>query len=115
MAIELLSTAISNLITNAVKYSESDRIEVILNNIDKNIEIIVKDYGIGIKKEHLNHLFERFYRVDKTRSRKLGGSGLGLSIVKNIIDLHSGEIRVESEINQGTTFIINLPKTHLYN
>lgn len=68
----------------------------------------VKDYGIGIKKEHIEHIFERFYRADKTRSRKLGGTGLGLAIVKNIVELHGGTISVESEIDKGASFIINL-------
>lgn len=103
-----LSTAVSNLILNAVKYSKTEKIDVILNNYNNKIELSIKDYGIGIQKEHLSHLFERFYRVDKTRSRKLGGSGLGLSIVKNIIELHNGTITVESEIGKGTCFIIKL-------
>lgn len=105
---DLLKTAISNLISNAIKYSESKKIDVILNNQDDKKEIIVKDYGKGIEKEHLNHLFERFYRVDKTRSRKLGGTGLGLAIVKNIIELHNGTITVESELNKGTSFICRI-------
>lgn len=105
---ELLQTAISNLITNAIKYSKSDKIDIILSKKDGNIEIVVKDYGIGISKEHINHIFERFYRVDKARSRQLGGTGLGLSIVKNIVELHNGEIEVESEINKGTSFKINI-------
>lgn len=108
---ELLSTAISNLLTNAIKYSKSDKIDVILSKSDKNIEIVIKDYGIGIAKEHLNHLFEKFYRVDKTRSRKLGGTGLGLAIVKNITELHNGKITVESELDKGTSFSVVLPKT----
>ena len=105
---EALTTAVSNLITNAIKYSGSGKIDVIINKNEKNIELIVKDYGIGIAKEHLNHIFEKFYRIDKNRSRKLGGSGLGLAIVKNIVELHNGTIRVESEEGKGTSFIINL-------
>ena len=103
---ELLSVAISNLIYNAIKYSETDIIDVILNKNDKHIELTIKDYGIGIAKQHLNHIFERFYRIDKTRSRALGGTGLGLAIVKNIIELHSAEIKVTSELNKGTGFTI---------
>ena len=105
---ELLASALSNLITNALKYSGSDSIDVILTKKDDSVELIVKDYGIGIEQVHLNHLFEKFYRVDKTRSRKLGGTGLGLAIVKNIVELHGGQIRVESEIGKGTSFTINL-------
>ena len=105
---EALTTAVSNLITNAIRYSGSDKIDIILDKNENNIELIVKDYGIGIAKEHLNHIFEKFYRIDKNRSRKLGGSGLGLAIVKNIVELHNGTVRVESEKGKGTSFIINL-------
>lgn len=105
---ELLSTALSNLLTNALRYSTSETVDVILNKTENNIEIEVKDYGTGIKQEHLNHIFERFYRVDKNRSRKLGGSGLGLAITKNIVELHNGTITVESELNKGTNFLITL-------
>ena len=102
---DLIFTAISNLLTNAIKYSKTDKIDIFLRQEDKKIYIEVKDYGIGIEPEHLNHIFERFYRVDKNRSRKLGGTGLGLAIVKNIIELHSGSIDVISEVNNGTNFI----------
>lgn len=105
---EALAAAVSNLITNAVRYSGSDRIDIILDKNGNNIELVVKDYGIGIAEEHLNQIFEKFYRIDKNRSRKLGGSGLGLAIVKNIVELHNGTIRVESEKGKGTSFIINL-------
>ena len=101
----LLSIAFSNLFSNAIKYSKTDKIDVILNKKTDCIELRVKDYGIGIKTEHLDKIFERFYRVDKNRSRKLGGSGLGLAITKNIIELHHGTITVESEQNKGTCFI----------
>lgn len=107
----LLSVAISNILSNAIRYSKTDKIDIVLNENNDNVELIVKDYGVGIEKEHLDNIFERFYRVDKNRSRKLGGSGLGLSIVKNIIELHSGKIKAESEINHGAEFIIDLPIT----
>lgn len=107
---ELLSTAISNLLINAIKYSHSDKIDVILTQKDNKIILKVKDYGIGIAHQHLNNIFKRFYRVDKARSRETGGTGLGLSIVKNIIELHNGIIYVESELNVGTTFTIELTK-----
>lgn len=106
---ELLATAVSNLITNAIKYSKSETIDIILSKSDKNIEITVKDYGVGIANEHLDHLFEKFYRIDKTRSRRLGGTGLGLAIVKNIAELHNGTITVVSELGKGTTFTLNIP------
>lgn len=101
---DLLQTAISNLISNAVKYSKTNKIDIVLNKINDKTEIIIRDYGIGIAQEHLSHLFERFYKVDKARSHKLGGTGLGLAIVKNIIELHNGTITVESEIGKGTSF-----------
>ena len=101
----LVVAAISNLLSNAVRYSNSNRIEVNLFQ-DKNIIIEVKDYGIGIPPEHIQRIFERFYRVDKTRSRKNGGTGLGLAIVKHIIELHNWNITVESEVGKGTSFKI---------
>lgn len=106
---ELLTTALSNLIINAVKYSSSDKIDIFLNKKDSKIELSVVDYGVGIKKEHLNKIFERFYRVDKARSRETGGTGLGLAIVKNIVELHKGIIFVKSEVNKKTAFIIEIP------
>lgn len=105
---DLISTAISNLVTNAVKYAKTSQIDIILNKNGDEIELIVKDYGIGIKKEYLSRVFERFYRVDKARSRKLGGTGLGLSIVKNIMELHNGTVTVESEVGKGTSFICKM-------
>lgn len=105
---DLMSTAVSNLISNAIKYSKSEVIDVILKKSGDVVELIIKDYGVGIEKEHLNHIFERFYRVDKTRSRSLGGTGLGLSIVKNIIELHNGTISVESEVGKGASFICKI-------
>ncbi len=102
---DLISTAISNLLSNAIKYSKTDKIDVILTKNNNAINLTVKDYGTGIAKEHLNRIFERFYRVDKTGSRKSGGTGLGLAIVKNIIELHNGTITVESEEGKGTCFI----------
>ncbi len=78
--------------------------------MEKEIIISIKDQGIGIPKEHLPRLFERFYRVDKARSRELGGTGLGLAIAKHIVQTHSGRISVESTPGKGSTFIIHLPK-----
>ena len=102
---ELVITLISNLLSNAIRYSGSDKIEVNLIN-DKNIIIEVKDYGVGIPEEHIPRIFERFYRVDKTRSRQSGGTGLGLAIVKHIVELHNWKIEVNSKVGQGTSFRI---------
>ena len=103
---ELLIMAISNLLSNAIKYSKSDEIDIILTKDDNIVTIVVKDYGIGIEEKHLSRIFERFYRVDKSRSRQNGGTGLGLSIVKNIVELHNWKIYVESKVGKGTTFKI---------
>ncbi len=107
---QLLEQALINLIENAIKYSESkESIEISTSQKGDNILIEVKDRGTGIAAKHLPRLFERFYRVDKARSRKLGGTGLGLAIVKHITQLHKGSISVESELGQGSTFILRLP------
>lgn len=106
---DLLISAVENLLTNAIRYSGSDKIDVILEKKENQAKIHIKDYGIGIKKDYQEKIFEKFYRIDKARSRKRGGSGLGLAIVKNIVELHNGSIEVESEENKGADFIIGLP------
>jgi two-component system phosphate regulon sensor histidine kinase PhoR len=108
---QLLEQAVVNLLDNAIKYSEEGglvQIEAI--STESEVCISFKDYGIGIPKEHLPRLFERFYRVDKARSRKLGGTGLGLAIVKHIIQTHGGYVTVESNPGEGSNFVIHLPK-----
>ncbi len=106
----LIEQAILNLVDNAIKYSPNDsKITVNSQKTGGEITIKVSDQGPGIPKEHLSHIFERFYVVDKSRSRKLGGTGLGLSIVKHIAQVHGGYITVESQVNKGSTFIIHLP------
>jgi two-component system phosphate regulon sensor histidine kinase PhoR len=98
-----------NIIDNAVKYTEKGKITISLEKKDKNVLIKIQDTGIGVAKEHLSRIFERFYVVDKSRSRKLGGTGLGLSIVKHIALLHNGEVNVQSTPGKGTTFTVVLP------
>jgi len=94
-----------NLIENAIKYSdEGKRVWIRSHESDGRIHISVKDEGIGIAEDHLDRLFERFYRVDKSRSTKAGGTGLGLSIVKHIAVLFDAELRVESQVGKGTVF-----------
>lgn len=101
---------IINLVDNAIKYTEEDgNIYIYLTKNNESLIIKVEDTGIGISSEHFPRLFERFYRVDKGRSRDSGGTGLGLAIVKHIVILLNGEIEVESEVNKGTTFTITLP------
>ena len=101
----------ANLIDNAVKYTkESGQIEISLYEQDQMVCVTVQDNGIGIPKEHRDRVFERFYRVDKARSRELGGTGLGLSIVKHIVLAHNGKIAIESELNRGTKVSVTFPK-----
>ncbi len=107
----LLEQAVVNLIENALAYSPSGQtVEVSGIDGDSEVEIRVRDHGCGIVREHLPRIFERFYRVDKSRSRESGGTGLGLAIVKHIIQLHGGRTAVESVPAQGSTFSLFLPK-----
>jgi two-component system, OmpR family, phosphate regulon sensor histidine kinase PhoR len=106
----LLEQAVVNLIDNAIKYSPpTTDVEVRLRGGAHEARVEVRDHGVGIAREHLPHLFERFYRVDKARSRDLGGTGLGLSIVKHIVEAHGGHVTVESRLGVGSTFTIHLP------
>ncbi|MBA3019100.1 MAG: GHKL domain-containing protein, partial [Desulfobacteraceae bacterium] len=108
---QLLEQAAVNLLDNAIKYSEEGGlVQIQVITTDTEVCISFKDYGIGIAKEHLPRLFERFYRVDKARSRKLGGTGLGLAIVKHIVQTHEGYVTVDSELGEGSNFVIHLPK-----
>ncbi|WP_353094664.1 ATP-binding protein [Tissierella praeacuta] len=105
-----LEQVILNIISNAVKYTEDGgRIEVSSRRLGEFISIEVKDNGIGIPEEDQNRIFERFYRVEKGRSRESGGTGLGLSIAKQIIEAHGGEIILKSNFNEGTTVDIKIP------
>jgi two-component system phosphate regulon sensor histidine kinase PhoR len=98
-----------NLLDNALKYTEKGGVTVYLKRKEGEVIIEVQDTGIGIEAEHFPRIFERFYTVDKARSRKLGGTGLGLSIVKHIVLLHGGKIQVKSDLGLGTKFTVNLP------
>ena len=102
-----------NLISNSIKYGSNDgTTKVQFFDMEQNMLIEVSDNGIGIDKDSLNRLFERFYRVDKNRSRKIGGTGLGLAIVKHIIEAHGQTINVRSTLSVGSTFsfIMEKPK-----
>lgn len=106
---QLIEQAVSNLIDNAVKFSEPGKsVRVRAEPREKEIVITVSDFGPGIPREHIPRIFERFYRVDKGRSRKMGGTGLGLAIVKHIVQLHKGRVCVESAEGKGTKFSIYL-------
>ena len=107
----MLTTALSNLISNAIAYSDSrTRVGVSVRRDDGMVEISVKDQGMGISKENLERVFERFFRVDRARSRATGGSGLGLAIVKHIANDHGGEVTAWSLAGQGSTFTLRLPE-----
>lgn len=105
-----LRTLASNLIENALSYTESGgTVTVSVTSQPASVTLSVEDTGIGIPEESIGHIFERFYRVDKSRSRSVGGSGLGLSIVKAIVDNHNGTIKAESQVGTGTKFVVILP------
>jgi two-component system phosphate regulon sensor histidine kinase PhoR len=100
-----------NLIDNSIKYTEEGSVSIDCSQSrdEQFLNIKITDTGIGIDEKHLERLFERFYRVDKGRSRKQGGTGLGLSIVKHIVELYHGKITVKSQVGQGTTMKVKLP------
>jgi two-component system phosphate regulon sensor histidine kinase PhoR len=106
----LLEQAVVNLLDNAIKYSEPGReVKISAEAAEGEVLVHVADRGCGIADEHVPRIFERFYRVDRARSRKLGGTGLGLAIVKHIVQAHRGRITVDSTLGVGSTFTIHLP------
>ncbi len=105
-----LRQVLINLITNAIKYTEQGKVEILVEEEQKFGKIIIKDTGIGIPEEDIARIFERFYRVDKARSRAVGGTGLGLAIVKHITEAHGSAIEVKSEIGKGSEFSFRLKK-----
>jgi two-component system phosphate regulon sensor histidine kinase PhoR len=107
----LLQQALANLLDNAIKYSDiGDQVIISAKRQGDQVLMTVRDFGIGIPVEHFERLFERFYCVDKARSRKLGGTGLGLAIVKHIAYIHNGNVSVQSEVGKGSTFSIIIPE-----
>lgn len=109
-----LSLALSNLIENGIKYNnENGWVRVSLNADHKYFYVTVADSGIGIPEESIAHIFERFYRVDKSHSREIGGTGLGLAIARSAIVMHRGAIRVYSKENEGTTFSVRIPLNYV--
>ena len=108
---QLIEHALANLLDNAIKYSDTGGVvDVEAAGDDGEVVISVRDRGTGIAEEHQSRIFERFYQVDKSRSREMGGTGLGLSIAKHIVHAHGGTITVQSVLNQGSTFSIRLPR-----
>ena len=107
---ERLKQVMVNLIHNAIKYTEKGSVEVLIEESEKKTKIIVKDTGIGIPENYQDRIFERFFRVDKARSRSQGGTGLGLAIVKHIVEAHNSKIEVSSQIDRGSEFSFLLKK-----
>ncbi|MGL4790372.1 MAG: ATP-binding protein [Anaerotignaceae bacterium] len=108
-----LTLAISNLIENAIKYTDEDgSVKVTLDCDHQNAFITVTDTGVGMAEEELSKIFDRFYRIDKTRDRETGGTGLGLSITHATVLMHDGSIRVSSKEGEGTTFVLRIPLSH---
>ena len=107
---ESLSRMLANLVNNALSYTEpGGTVTISVTKLNEEIAFAVQDTGIGISAENIEHIFERFYRVDKSRSRAAGGSGLGLSIVRAIVDLHKGSVHVDSTVGKGSCFTVLLP------
>jgi len=107
----LLVVALHNLIANAIHYSPgTSRVGIGVSNVNGIVEIAVTDQGVGIPEDDLDRVFERFFRIDPARSRNTGGSGLGLSIVKHVVHNHGGDVRVWSQLGNGSTFTIRLPE-----
>ncbi|MAL18187.1 MAG: two-component sensor histidine kinase [Balneola sp.] len=104
-----MEQVLENLVSNAIKYTLTGKIEIGFTKSDEVVEVYVKDSGPGIGKEHLERLFDRFYRTDKARSRDKGGTGLGLSVVKGILNAHQSDIKVESTEGKGSRFYFTLP------
>jgi signal transduction histidine kinase len=106
-----LRQVLLNVLDNSLKHTATGSVTLKLKSVGKEVIIEVRDTGEGIPPEHLPHVFERFYRVDKARTREQGGTGLGLSIAKSIIDAHGGRIDLHSTPPQGTTCVITLPRS----
>ena len=107
---ERLREVVTNLFDNAVKYTNSGKISIGLTGDTNVVQIYVKDTGVGMAPEDVPHLFQKFYRLDNSATRTVGGSGLGLYIARKIVELYNGQIWVESELGKGSTFFINLPR-----
>ena len=106
-----MEQVVTNLIDNAVKYSkEKVRVHLFLEGTQEEVLLHVQDVGVGIPQEAIAHIFERFYTVNKAHTRRLGGAGLGLSIVKNIIHKHHGGIKASSVLGEGTCFSLSFPR-----
>src|SRR5690606_18073864 len=111
-SLEELRSAFGNLVSNAIRYTpEGGRVDIVWRQTAEGPEFLVRDSGIGIQQEHISRLTERFYRVDKGRSRETQGTGLGLAIVKHVLLRHKGNLLIESEAGKGSTFIARFPRS----
>ena len=111
-----LSLIMTNLVENAIKYNkEHGWVKVVLDADHQYFTLEVSDSGMGIPEESLAHIYERFYRVDKSHSREIGGTGLGLAITKNAVLMHRGSITVTSTEKEGTCFVVKIPLTYIAN
>ena len=109
-----LTLALTNLIENAIKYNRPDGwVHVSLNADHKYFFVRIEDSGIGIPEESLEHIYERFYRVDKSHSREIGGTGLGLAITRNAVLMHRGAIKAHSKEGEGTIFTVRIPLNYI--
>src|SRR5262249_16008162 len=107
-----LRSALVNLLDNAIKYSgPGDPVEIGASVVDDRVAFVVRDHGIGIPTRDLERIFERFYRVDRARSRETGGTGLGLAIVRHVAQAHGGDVTVQSREGEGSTFTLSVPFT----
>jgi len=107
---DFLQEILNNLIENAIKYTKAGGITVNVKADEHNVHIIVADTGIGIPRDEINHIFQKFYRVDNSDTREIGGTGLGLALVKQRVELMNGKIWAESEQGKGSRFIVMLPR-----
>jgi len=108
---DAMNQVFGNLIENAIKYGRAGgKLRLGARNVEDTVEFWVQDFGPGVASEHIERIFERFYRVDKARSREMGGTGLGLAIVQHIVQAHGGTVRAESELGSGATFFFTLPR-----
>jgi two-component system sensor histidine kinase ResE len=109
MDTQAIGRVLNNLIGNALRHTPRGRVSVWVRRTDQGVEVTVSDTGEGIREEDLQHIFERFYRGEKSRNRGTGGAGLGLAIAQGIVRAHEGDIRVESHIGKGTQFTFFIP------
>ena len=109
-----MSLILTNLVENAIKYNqEQGKVEVTLDADHQFFTVQVADTGIGIPEDAINHIYERFYRADKSHSKEIGGTGLGLAITRSALVLHRGSVKVDSKVGEGSVFTVKIPLTRV--